>query len=513
VKRAWVYFVIFLLLVSAVIAAPSSKKYIVKFKDEAAGKDFDKTAKKDLKVKYKYDIIPAAAMTLEEEELAEILSNENVLSVEEDEILHISLSNSAELLNVDDVWTEGFVGNGKTICVIDTGVDESHPAIPTLTGWSDFVNGQPTPYDDHGHGTHVSGIAVSRDATYQGMATAANLMVGKVCSGSGNCYTSDLIAGIEWCAAQGADVLSVSIGGGLYDEPCDDVSFAAACNNAADLGVVVIAASGNDGNKNYLNAPACGSQVLAVGAINDNDLYGYFSNGGPLLDVMAPGIRVVSTWPGNNFVEFTGTSMSAPHVSGIAALLLEANPSLTPEEVRNVLKETAVDLGDLGFDYNFGYGRVDAYAAYQEIADPCVDEDNDGVLDYTEECLDGKDICSNSVLDGIDLNKNQYAQNWDFDWFEVGPDNSESLVYDMEVAQGCTCKQIALELGVGEGQIKKGCSPGIMKKWTGINAVSERGNKLTGGVITFSSEDVAGLFGLGMIIVIALGILAMVRRK
>ncbi|MCK5607992.1 S8 family serine peptidase, partial [Candidatus Pacearchaeota archaeon] len=225
--------------------------------------------------------------------------------------------------------------------------------------------------DTEGHGTHVSGI-ITGNGVYEingnyatGVSPGADIMVGKVC-GPIYCYDSDIEAGIEWAVDNGADIISMSLGGGDYTGYCDEDPLANKSNWAVDQGVVVIASSGNYGSA--VVAPACGTKVIAVGAVDENDVKASFSNPGTALDFVAPGVSILSTYschtPGlscdNIYYAYgSGTSMATPHVAGMVALILQIDSSLTPSEVKQVLIDTAIDLGVTGKDDSYGYGRID----------------------------------------------------------------------------------------------------------------------------------------------------------
>jgi subtilisin family serine protease len=492
-RSVQIFALLMMVLCIGLISADEGKqKLIVKYKGKIDDNNIKKLRDAGAEIKYQYNIIQAVALEVDEENISDILSDLDVISVGLDEELHISLDDSAGIINADDVWLTGINGSGVRVCIPDTGIHDGHPDLPSLVAWKDFVNHLSSPYDDHGHGTHVAGIVGSRDETFRGIAHGSDLMGAKICNSFGSCLVSDFIASLEWCVDEGADVISLSLGGGLFDEPCDFISFAEASNNASDQGVVVIAASGNDGDAGRLAAPACASKVIAVGSTDKNDVVSSFSNGGPLLDVVAPGQVIHTTHTNNGFVNDAGTSMSVPHASGVAALLLQQNSSLTPDDIRTILRDTAVDLGTPGFDNSYGYGRVDALAAYESLLPSCVDNDGDGVFDFDEGiCPEGNDICPDSVEDDIELNPNQYAQNIDFGEFEVGKENNPSLVYDMEITGGCTCKQIIEKLGKGEGHAKKGCSPSVMEEWTGLDANPDRAYNSKKGIL---GRVIASLF-------------------
>ncbi|HLC47488.1 MAG TPA: S8 family serine peptidase, partial [Candidatus Norongarragalinales archaeon] len=312
--------------------------------------------------------IPGVAAELTPQEIEKLKTNNKVQAIFEDERVYATLSQSVPKIRADQVHASGGTGAGVKVCIVDTGVDDSHPAISALVAEYDFVNGDADAMDDNGHGTHVSGIVASTDSAYKGVAPGASLMAAKVLDSAGSGWTSDVISGIEWCVSNGADIISMSLGAGAYTGTCDSLAISQASNNAADQGVVVLAATGNNGYINAVSAPSCASKVIAVGAVDKNDGRTPYSNEGPQLDLVAPGSNIVSTYLGGGFVSLTGTSMATPHASGAAALLLGRNPALTPAEVKNTLQSTAVDLGAAGFDTIYGYGRVDAYAAYQSIA-------------------------------------------------------------------------------------------------------------------------------------------------
>jgi hypothetical protein len=265
-----------------------------------------------------------------------------------------------------------------------------------------FARGRGGPEDEDGHGTHVIGIItgagineITNDYGFaspnsaKGVADGAGILSGKVCGMMG-CFESDISKGIEWAVSNGADIISMSLGGGNYGGHCDSDSLAAKANWAVDQGVVVVASSGNDDAG--VSSPACGSKVISVGSVYqrnigrqeyDNcvdettypDLRTCFSNYGTALDLMAPGAAVLSSYScyaagdctSYWYAWYWGTSQACPHVSGAAALLLEKDSTLTPAQVKDTLENTARDLGTSGYDVYYGWGLVDPYAAIESL--------------------------------------------------------------------------------------------------------------------------------------------------
>ncbi len=247
------------------------------------------------------------------------------------------------------------------------------------------------PKDDHGHGTHVTGI-------FHYTAPNATIYAYKVLDSSGTGYTSDIIKAILVAVQDDVDIISMSLGGSGYSEPCDNEPFAKAVNYAVDKGVAVFAAAGNDGSSNNIVVPACASGAISVGAISNNKSLADFSNYGRLLDLVAYGVNINSTLPTSSSAPYgdesgygilSGTSMATPFVSGIAALYISAfkqmfNDRPLPSQVYYELKNDADDLGLLGRDNNFGYGvpnitRMLSKLSYRTIVAP-----KEVVLDFNE---------------------------------------------------------------------------------------------------------------------------------
>ena len=263
------------------------------------------------------------------------------------------------------------------IAIVDSGVDQTHPDLaPRLMPGRDFVGvGDLNPQDDHGHGTMVAGVAAADTDNATGIAGAAwdaRIIPVKVLDSSASGTDADLIEGILWAVDNGnadttddAEIINLSLGGYANSPALGD-----AIQTAVDAGVVVVAATGNNG----LTAPSYPGAYPGVIAVGATDFYGdlvNFSNRGPHVDVVAQGYGVFTTCWGTNCLpppddDYTfgdGTSFASPLVAGVAALILARNPTFTPAQVESKLQSTAIDRGPAGIDDGYGWGLVDAYSA------------------------------------------------------------------------------------------------------------------------------------------------------
>ncbi|MGB8644766.1 MAG: S8 family peptidase, partial [Anaerolineae bacterium] len=301
-----------------------------------------------------------------------------------DEPVHTLLDASVPLIGAPRVWAAGFTGKGIRVGIVDTGIDPDHPdfagriaATKDLTGEGDR--------DNNGHGTHVAGIVGGtgvQSGKYRGVAPDCTYMIAKVLKGDGGGQMSDVIAGLEFMAEQHAQVVNLSLGGGSNCDGTDALSVA--CDNLWDQGVVVCVAAGNAGpNAGTLGSPGCARNPITVGATDKQDEIAGYSSRGPTLDgrakpdVCFPGssihsCRAKGTSMGdpidNFYTTASGTSMATPHAAGTCALLLQAHPGLKPQQLKDVLMSTAIDLH---LDSNTqGKGRADVVAALQALAAP-----------------------------------------------------------------------------------------------------------------------------------------------
>ncbi|MCR2821430.1 S8 family serine peptidase [Lederbergia panacisoli] len=251
------------------------------------------------------------------------------------------------------------------VAVIDAGVQTSHPDLKgKIVSPYNAVTGGKT-FTAHPHGTHVAGIiaASMNKAGVAGIAPNVKIMPINVFYGE-RADMYDVAVALVYAADKGADVVNMSLGGEAYSYILDY-----AAEYAKSSGVVLIAAAGNSSTSRY-TYPAALSSVLGVSATDKNDGFTNFSNYGYYIDLAAPGQDIYSTINGSSYQNMNGTSMASPVVSGVAALILSKNPLLTADQVINILTTSSKDLGSKGWDYYYGYGRVDAYKALQKTPAP-----------------------------------------------------------------------------------------------------------------------------------------------
>ena len=248
---------------------------------------------------------------------------------------------------------EAGISGSVTVAIVDTGIDYNHSYLFShiVSKGYDFINNDYDAYDDNSHGTHCAGIVIN---TASG--ANVNLLPVKVLSGQGYGSSIAVANGITYAAQQGADVISLSLGGASTgSNHYEDQAIA----TAISLGSVVVVAAGNDSSDTAGFCPAHNDSPIVVAAIDSSKNRAYFSNYGNSVDVAAPGVDIYSTVPGNSYEYMSGTSMATPHVSGLAALVRLIRPQAACSRVESILRSCAVDLGTAGFDTYYGYGVPD----------------------------------------------------------------------------------------------------------------------------------------------------------
>ena len=298
-----------------------------------------------------------------------------------------------------EAWDLSLGTHDVIVAVLDTGIDWNHPDIGANI-WTNeagyhgynFIDDNWFPMDDniHGyddsgdwqaniytyHGTHVAGIVGAVTNNAEGMAGLAQvqLVAVKVMNESGEGTDGMVASGIAWAVEEAhADVIVMSLG-----VDGESLSLRNAVNAAKNAGVVMVAAAGNDGTS-VVSYPAAYGAVIAVGATDSANRRASFSNYGANLDVMAPGVLIYSTQGGDGYQYLSGTSAAAPHVAGVASLMLSVNPALTPEEIGETINATATDISQTGYDPTTGWGIVNAFDAVEAVSSPRVT-----IIEYPE---------------------------------------------------------------------------------------------------------------------------------
>jgi subtilisin family serine protease len=306
------------------------------------------------------------------------------------------MEQSLSQMHVQQAWNGyGVKGDGILVAIIDSGIDYIHPALGgglgpgfKVAGGFDFVNGDPDPMDDNGHGTHVAGIVAANGPSIQGVAPLARLLAYKVLNANGKGRETDVLAALERVAdpnqdgnpSDRPDIVNMSLGSDAGDP---DDAIATAVDNIVRLGITVCVSAGNAGRyspvqgkeDNYyytamesVGSPGAARLAITVGAVDSLDARPEYSSKGPVAgtfaikpDVLAPGDMVLSLAPGGGTTVKSGTSMASPMAAGIAALLKSRTKSLSPAAIKATLMNSSRDLG-LPI-MNQGAGRIDALRA------------------------------------------------------------------------------------------------------------------------------------------------------
>lgn len=352
-------------------------------------------------LKYRYYYVPGLVGFITQEALEILKTLPEVISIHLDAADEIQLMESIPLIQADniplplslDVDSE-MSGRGINIALLDTGIDNRHPELSNdIAAQHCFVySGCPpensdeslSAEDDHGHGTHVAGIISSNS----GIAQNATLTAIKVCNAVGQCWPSNSIAGLDWLLthlnSQPVDIVNISLGGSqfsnVYDCENEIPAYTNVINQLVARGITVFSSSGNDGLAQEIKRPSCFSNTIAVAATYDStvgaqdwsicrdtktaaDQVTCFSNTNALVDVVAPGALIASSQMNGSQTEMGGTSQAAPMAAGLAALMLEANPDLTPDLIRKKMQCSGIMVSDAKNGLSFP--RINARAAVQ----------------------------------------------------------------------------------------------------------------------------------------------------
>jgi len=370
-------------------------RVMIEFKED---NKFRKIKGDELGIKVKHNFGNKISAMINAEDLDQLQDNPKVKKIKIMGVKHISLSDSVPLINASIAWPiqiEGInvTGIDETICIIDTGVNYSHPDLGgcygennvssdcKIIGGFDYCADDVTcttsdnnPIDVNGHGTHVAGIA-GANGTAKGVAPGAKIIMIKASNSTGTFWDDDLKSAIDWCvnnaSAFNISVISMSLGGGLYDSYCDGVDdsedLTSSINNAIAVNISVVVATGNDANYTHVASPACIQNVTAIGGTDKSDAIYSGGNRNNLTDLLAPGVSITSTYLGpTGYAIGSGTSMSAPHVAGAFTLLrqfykLQTNKILTPSEIEIAFNNSGKIINDASSNLNFS--KIDIYGA------------------------------------------------------------------------------------------------------------------------------------------------------
>jgi len=394
---------------------------------DTASRVLSRLASHQYRVLRRYVTAPLISLSVGPSALKELDSaNLPVKRVMEDRIHRPVLRESVPLIGADQAWAQGFDGSGRVVAVIDTGVDSAHPFLAgkvveeacysttfgslTTTVCPNGAEEQigsgaavPCPLLPEGcwHGTHVAGIVAGDGTSFTpplwGVGRGASLMAVQVfsrvnsdpdCPDGAPCigaFTSDILAALErvYSLRTTYDFASVnmSLGGGLFSSTCDEEPYKPFIDNLRAAGIATVVAAGNNGATDQLSAPACVSTAVSVGATTKSDQVADFSNVAPFLSLLAPGDPILSSYPNGLFVVARGTSMAAPHVAGAWAILKQAAPQASVDEILQALAGTGVWITDTRGGSGTAVPRIQVDAALSLLLNG--DTPGDPVLSVT----------------------------------------------------------------------------------------------------------------------------------
>lgn len=317
-----------------------------------------------------FEEVDVASVKITQETAEELLADPDIAHIEKDIVIKLSAQMEDWGIGSSKIpaaWNSGFTGRGVKIAIVDSGISP-HEDLRISGGYS-AVDYTASFSDDQGHGTHVAGIIGARHNGFgvRGVAYDAELYAVKSFNAKGEASLSDMIEGIDWAVANGMDIINLSAGS-------EDDSFAlrSSVDKAYAAGLLIVAAAGNDGNDlgtgDTVDFPARYPSVIGVSAVDRNSARALFSSTGSTVEIAAPGANIASTYLNNQYVYMSGTSMAAPYVAGNLALMKQAYPQLTNEQLRKVLVSQVRDAGPAGRDPYFGFGILQAASFTDPVA-------------------------------------------------------------------------------------------------------------------------------------------------
>ena len=311
-------------------------------------------------INFEFDSLPVVSVTISESGLKKLKNDPTIKKIEKDVIVRTNtqvLDWGIPKMNFPLAWQTGYTGRGIKVAVVDSGISSHEDLV--IAGGVSFVDYTTSYQDDNGHGTHVAGIIRASDNGFgiKGVASEVDLYAVKSIDQNGSAYLSSIIAGIDWAISNEMDIINLSL-----STQSDSISFQNILDKAYEQGILVVAAAGNDGtgSGDTVDFPARYASVIGVGAIDQQNQLASFSSTGPNVEIVAPGVSVLSTYLNGSYARLNGTSMATPFVSGYFALLKQAYPSLSNKQLRSILITNTQDLGSPGFDTLYGNGLLKA---------------------------------------------------------------------------------------------------------------------------------------------------------
>lgn len=341
------------------------------------------------------------------------------------------------LIQAEPLKTSPYTGLGVKVAVIDTGIDTQHADLKVTAGICTLKIGctsTPSYDDDFGHGTHVAGVIAAQKNNFGiiGLAPNVELYAVKAMNKKGSGNTTDIAAGLEWAIKQKVDIINMSL-----VVAGDDQALKLFIDKAYTEGILVVASVGNEGvsiQSDSVQYPAKYQNVIGVTAINQSKQKMLEASTGPAVEIAAPGYNIISTFPsdldlvdGNKdgYTSMSGTSMAAPHVTGILALYKERFPSFSNKRLRELITMTAEDLGTLGRDAQFGFGMVRyKQGEITEIPYPIIEETLGKVQISLQNSMNVKEA---KLMSGTTVIKSGIPNQWEL--YLLKGDYSFDVVY------------------------------------------------------------------------------------
>ncbi|MGW6207217.1 S8 family serine peptidase [Streptomyces sp. NPDC055089] len=292
-----------------------------------------------------------------------------------------TLERSTKQVHAPEAWAEGYDGKGTRVAVLDTGVDAEHPDLVNRVEAAENFTDSADTADRQGHGTHtastVGGSGAASEGRKKGVAPGTGLLIGKVLNDSGSGLSSWIIAGMQWAVDQKADVVSMSLGNSAIGDCADPLAQAAEQLSKNTHSLFVVAAGNIGPGTETVSSPGCAPGVLTVGAVDRDDTTAPFSSRGPVAvthtlkpEIAAPGVDISAAAAGGRGVyayrSMSGTSMATPHVAGAAAVVRQAHPDWTAQQVKAALVASARTGGRVAGADETGAGVLDVYAAVHQ---------------------------------------------------------------------------------------------------------------------------------------------------